>query len=89
MSKKTNPRKVHATGEDVKKSFTEGIDLGCKQAIKLCLYICLDKHGAPKEDVQQLAREIAWASGLINEYRLSWSFIDKVLHENGVEVRLI
>lgn len=62
--------------------------IGFQQAIKIVLYILLDKHGAPDEDVQELAREITWLAERINEGRISWSFVDRVLKENDVEVRL-
>lgn len=40
------------------------------------------------EDVQQLADEFGWLAERINEGRISWSFVDQVLEENDVEVRL-
>ena len=54
----------------------------------MALSILLDKHGAPAEDVQQLAAEFGWLAERINEGRISWSFVDRVLQENDVEVRL-
>lgn len=55
-------------------------------AIKLVLYILVDKHGGSREEVTQLAREIEWAAQGINEGKLSWSFVDRVLDELGVEI---
>lgn len=49
------------------------------------LYILLDKHGAPDEDVQELAREITWLAKNIEDRKISWSFVDTVLRENGIE----
>ena len=63
-------------------------ETGIRQALKMALYILLDKHGAPAEDVQQLAAEFGWLAERINEGRISWSFVDRVLKENDVEVRL-
>ena len=88
MAKKVNPRRRPATQADVKAALIEGIDLGVKQAIKMCLYILVDKHNAPPEDVRQLNRELHWLGNAINEGRISWSFVDKVLDENGLEVRI-
>lgn len=88
MGKKVNPKKVLATGEDVKRAFNRGLDSGVKRALKLTLYLLLDKHGAPVEDVRTLAEEIAWLATRVNEGRISWGFIDKVLDENGVQVRM-
>lgn len=88
MGKKVNPRKVQATEEDVKRALNRGLDIGVKRALKLTLYLLLDKHQAPVEDVRTLAEEIAWLAARVNEGRISWKFIDKVLDENGVQVRM-
>lgn len=89
MSKeKTNPRRQVCTGEDLKRAEKRGIEIGIRQALKMALYILLDKHGAPAEDVQQLAAEFGWLAEHINEGHISWSFVDRVLKENDVEVRL-
>ena len=88
MAGKVNPRRRPATGADVKAALIEGIDLGCKQAIKMLLYILVDKHNAPPEDVRQLNEELAWLANAINEGRISWSFVDAVLDENHLEVRI-
>lgn len=89
MSKtKVNPRRQVCTGEDVKRAENRGIETGIRQALKIALYILLDKHGAPAEDVQQLAAEFGWLAERINEGSISWSFVDRVLKENNVEVRL-
>lgn len=89
MSKtKVNPKRQICTGADVKRAESRGIETGLRQALKIALYILLDKHGAPAEDVQELAAEFGWLAERINEGRISWSFVDTVLKENGVEVRL-
>lgn len=89
MSKtKVNPRRQICTGEDVKRAENRGIETGIRQALKIALYILLDKHAAPAEDVQELAREFTWLADAVNNGQLSWSFVDTVLKENGVEVRL-
>ena len=88
MPKKTNPNKIPRTEADCKRALTEGIELGTRHALKMALYILLDKHGAPAEDVRQLSEELSWLAQRINEGRISWSFVDRVLEENHVEVRL-
>ena len=87
MGKKANPRKVQATEEDVKRALNRGIDMGVKRALKLAFYMMLDKHDVSVEEVQRLSEEVGWLATLVNEGRISWSFIDKVLSENGVMVR--
>ena len=86
--KKINPRRKPATFADVEKGVKLGTDIGVKQAIKMCLYILLDKHNAPKEDVKKLAGEIEWLAGHINARKISWNDVDKVLKENEVEVHI-
>lgn len=88
IQRKVNPRTQGYTGKDVNAAVRQGIDLGVNHAIRMVLYLLLDKHGAPKEDVKELAKELEWLGHHINEGRLSWNDVDKVLHENGVGVRL-
>ena len=84
-AKKPNPRKQPRNQQDVDKARGEGICTGVEYAFKLALYILLDKHDAPAEDVRQLSGELKWAAEAILDKKLSWSFVDKVLRENGVE----
>ena len=87
-TKKINPKRRPATFADVERGVKQGIDTGVNKAIKMCLYILMDKHNAPREDVQQLAEEIAWLAQHLNERKISWGDVDNVLKENGVEVRI-
>lgn len=90
MSKsKINPGKKLCTGWELKRAEEQGIVAGLRQGLKLCLYILLDKHGAPKEDVQELAKEITWLGEHLEAGRITWSDVDRVLRENGVGVRLV
>lgn len=83
--RKQNPRNIRKTQQDVDKARGEGICTGVEYAFKLALYILLDKHDAPAEDVRQLSAELKWAAEMVLDKKLSWSFVDKVLEENGVE----
>ena len=73
---------------DVKRAELEVKPVHMRHAIELVLYLLLDKHDAPREDVQQLAREISRVAEQIADGRLSWSYVAKILRENNVEVRL-
>lgn len=88
MTKKINPRRRPATMADVKRAEIEVRPVHMRHAIELVLYLLLDKHGAPREDVQQLSREISWVAEQIADGRLSWSYVAKILRENNVEVRV-
>lgn len=87
--KKTNPRKQPATMADVRRAAEEVRPVHMRHAIEMVLFLLVDKYGAPKEDVQQLAREIARLSEQIASGKISWTYIKKVLEEDEVEVRLV
>ena len=84
-TKKPNPRKQPRNQQDVDRARGEGICTGVEYAFKIALYILLDKHDAPAKDVQQLSHELKWAADKLLNKELSWSFVEKVLEENGVE----
>lgn len=88
MPKKVNPRRKPATMADVKRAELEVKPVHMRHAIELVLYLLLDKHDAPREDVQELAREISRVAEQIADGRLSWSYVARILRENNVEVRL-
>lgn len=52
---KTNPRRIPRTQADVDKAYSNGIVEGLNRGIDLMLYVLIDKHDAPMDDVQQLA----------------------------------
>lgn len=83
--RRKNPRRIPRTEADCRRAEDRGIMIGFQQTIKIVLYILLDKHGAPDEDVQELAREITWLAQNIEDRKISWSFVDTVLRENGIE----
>ena len=87
--KKPNPKKIPVTMADVRRAEQETQTSTMRHALELVLFILVDKHDAPAEDVQQLAREITNYSRNIVEGRLSWNYIHKILEENNVEVRLV
>lgn len=82
---KTNPRKIQKTQQDVDRARHEGICTGVEYAFKIALYILLDKHDAPADECQQLNCEMTRAAQELLDNRLSWSFVEKVLEENGVD----
>ena len=51
-----NPRRVPRTQKDVDAAYDRGITEGLHRGIELMLYVLIDKHAAPMDDVQQLAR---------------------------------
>ena len=79
--KKVNPKNRAMTEADVKKAKHEATQTAMKHALYLILFILIDKHNAPIDDVQQLARELNLLSAQIASGALSWSFVYKVLEE--------
>lgn len=86
MGKKVNPNRRPCTEADVKKAVNKATDIAVRRAIRLVLFILIDKHDAPVDEVQQLADEIEWLSENIDAGRLSWSYVDKVLKENNLKI---
>lgn len=52
-----------------------------RQSIYLMLYILIDKHEAPFEDIKQLAEEINYYAGSVKEGRITWKDIERVVRD--------
>lgn len=88
MGAKMNPRRVPRTQKDVDAAFDRGVAEGLNRGIELMLYVLIDKHAAPMDDVQQLARELNHAAECVAEGYVTWSDIRRILKEYDVEVEL-
>lgn len=84
-----NPRRVPRTQRDVNAAYDAGIAEGLNRGIELMLYVLIDKHAAPMDDVQQLARELNHAAECVAEGYVTWSDIRRMLKEYDVEVELV
>lgn len=89
MGTKVNPRRVPRTQKDVDAAFDRGVAEGLNRGIELMLYVLIDKHAAPMDDVQQLARELNHAAECVAEGYVTWSDIRRMLKEYDVEVELV
>lgn len=89
MAAKVNPRRVPRTERDVDAAYDAGIAEGLNRGIKLMLYVLIDKHAAPMDDVQQLARELNHAAECVAEGYVTWPDIRQMLKEYDIEVELI
>lgn len=88
MQKKTNPRKIPRTQADVERAYNDGIAEGLSRGIDLMLYVLIDKHDAPMDDVQQFAGELNHAAQCVAEGYVTWADIRQMLKEYGVETAL-
>lgn len=82
------PRRIHRTQADVDKARSDGITEGLNRGIDLLLYVVIDKHDAPMEDIQQLAGELNHAAQCVAEGYVTWADIRQMLKEYGVETAL-
>ena len=80
-SKKVNPRKRHATGADVERAKKDATNEAIKRILYLVLYILIEKHEAPYEDIQQLASEVNYYADSITKGYVSWKDIERVVIE--------
>lgn len=88
MGAKVNPLRVPRTQKDVDSAFDRGVAEGLSRGVALMLYVLIDKHDAPMDDVQQLARELNHAAECVVEGYVTWSDIRRILKEYDVEVEL-
>ena len=89
MPHRTNPRRIPRTQADVDRAYGDCITDGLKRGIDLMLYVLIDKHDAPMEDLQQLARELNHAAQCVAEGYISWADIRQMLKEYNVTTELV
>lgn len=89
MAAKVNPRRVPRTQKDVDAVYDRGIAEGLHRGIELMLYVLIDKHAAPMDDVQQLATELNHAAECVAEGYVTWPDIRQMLKEYDIEVELL
>ena len=88
MAAKVNPRRIPRTQQDVNAAYDAGIAEGLNRGIELMLYVLIDKHAAPMDDVQQLAAELNHAAECVAGGYITWPDIRRMLKEYDVEVEL-
>lgn len=76
-----NRRPVQMTEAKLRKLKETATDEAMLRALRLVLYTLIDKHDAPKEDIQQLAGEINYVADSVCRGYLKWEDIDRVLDE--------
>lgn len=87
MSGKTNPRRIPRTQADVDRAEEKGRPFGMEFMTNLTLWILLDKHDAPDEDVLQLRDEILYLCDSIEKGYVSYPDIRRgLLEEHDIKV---
>ena len=81
MPKKINPRRRPATLADVKRAKDKATDDAIKLVVYMVMYVLIDKHGAPKEDIQQLGEEINYVADSIARGYVKCEDIRRTLEE--------
>lgn len=85
--KKVNPRNKHVTQADLNKAKRKAMEDSMRQILYLILYILIEKHEAPKEDIHQLADEVNYYADSITQGYVKWKDIERVVvDEYGVQL---
>lgn len=82
MSKQTNPKKIPRTQADVDRAEEKGRIFGMEFAVTLVLWILLDIHDAPDEDVQVLNEDIKYLMDSISRGYVSYPDIRRAMKED-------
>ena len=87
MGKKINPRRRPATQAEVEKAKNQASSEAIRKILYLVLYILIDKHDAPKEDIHQLAAEVNYYADSISRGYITWKDVERVVRDE-YEVQL-
>lgn len=79
--KRVNPNRIPVTQADINRAKDVAMTLAMYRVVYLILYILIEKHEAPREDIHQLAREINYYAESIREDRLTWKDVERVVRD--------
>jgi hypothetical protein len=79
--KKVNPRKKPVSQADVNKAKKQATEDAMRQILYLILYILIEKHEAPKEDIHQLAAEVNYYADSIDKGYITWKDVERVVRD--------
>lgn len=85
--KKVNPRRVPATQADIERAKNQATSDAIRRIVYLMLYILIDKHDAPKEDIKQFAEEVNYYADSITQGYITWKDVERVVRDE-YEVKL-
>ena len=81
MNKKVNPRRKPATQADVERAKNQATSDAIRRILYLVLYILIDKHDAPKDDIHQLAAEVNYYADSISRGYITWKDVERVVRD--------
>ena len=85
--KKVNPNRIPATQADVERAKKFATTSALRKLLYLMLYILIDKHEAPKEDIHRLAAEVNYYADSISQGYITWKDVEHVVvDEYGIEL---
>ena len=87
MKRRVNPRRKPASQADINRAKSRATSEAIKRICYLMLYILIEKHNAPYEDIQKLAEEVNYYADSITKGYVSWKDIEHVVVEE-YDVRL-
>ena len=79
--KKVNPNRRPATQADVDKAKKYAMETSMRQLLYLILYILIEKHEAPREDIHQLAAEVNYFADSISQGYITWKDVERVVRD--------
>lgn len=85
--KKVNPRKKPVSQADINKAKKQAMEDSMRHLLYLILYILIEKHEAPREDIHKLASEVNYYADSITQGYLNWKDIERVVVDE-YEVKL-
>lgn len=86
-NKRVNPRRRPATQADIERAKADATTEAMRRILYMVLYVLIDKHNAPMEDVQQFADEVNYQADSIARGYVTWRDIERVVRdEYGVVI---
>lgn len=81
MKKKVNPNRQPMTMAQVNKAKKEATTNALRRMLYLFLFVLIDKHNAPEEDIKQLVEEVNYYADSISKGYINWKDIEHTVKD--------
>lgn len=81
MKKKVNPNRQPMTMAQVNKAKKEATTNALRRMLYLFLFVLIDKHNAPEEDIKQLVDEVNYYADSISKWYINWKDIEHTVKD--------